>query len=400
MKEGRKLILHMGSHKTGTTSIQSALYHCKDKLKEQGISLFNFELDGTERENGNALPWIGFDRDGKIEGSVHPRLAEELGRMPGDVIFSAEHLSWIVDPEIIQSFHRNLTKYFDVIQLVTYLRRQDRQAISHYQQGSKPGGQPAFRYYDGSARALPEYRSYFQRYLNYDDKMARWADVFGDENVDIRVFERDRLFKGDAVSDFFHTVGIRCTPPPLRENETDGFERTKVGHLMGRAGVPPGIRRRLRGALDNAGKLLPARADAESFYAHFRESNLRLNQRFKISDVPHIFSDDFDMYPREACDTWTEESANQAIRNVLNGLASLPVISDQELLRLKQAAISLAEIDEAGARKLERIVTRYEPGFTLAIDRPPPPPPPPPPPIWRRAARKVRRALSRIFRGG
>ncbi len=122
MTGGRQLLLHLGSHKTGSTSIQRALFLNKSLLRSQNVSLFYFDLDGSERKNGNALPWVNFERDGRIEGSVHPELAAKLGEMPGDVLMSAEHFSWIFDPEIIRSFHLQLKQYFDRVRLIVYLR--------------------------------------------------------------------------------------------------------------------------------------------------------------------------------------------------------------------------------------------------------------------------------------
>jgi len=391
MGDERQITLHLGSHKTGTTSIQRALFLSKPLLKSQNISLFNFELDGTERENGNALPWVNFERDGRIEGSIHPELASELGKMPGHVIISAEHFSWIFDPQIIQSFYDQLKENFDRIRLIVYLRRQDRQAISHYQQGSKKGGRPAFTYYEGSARALPEYKQHFQHYLNYHQKIGRWADVFGDENISIRVFEKEQLVEGDAVRDFFRAAGILGAPPSSRENKSDGFQRTKIGHLMRKVGILGGLYTLLRESLDNTGKLMPARKEAEAFYSHFRESNLLLNSRFKVNIAPHIFADDFDMYPAEAEDVWTEDSANQAIKNLLTGIASLSVLTQPEVDRLQISAMNLADVDAERARELVEVISKYRPGFSIDREAVPVP-------AWRLFLRRVRNRLTRILR--
>jgi hypothetical protein len=370
MSEERQLILHLGSHKTGSTSISHALYAVRDQLKSCGFNLFNRNLDGSERRVGNALPWVGHQQNGVIGGAPHPEFVPRLAEVPGTVICSVEHLSWIFDPEIISSLRQGLAEHFNSIKLIVYLRRQDRQAISHYQQGSKYNGQPAFFYYDGSASALPEYKPRFQQYLNYHEKIGLWGDVFGDDNLAVRVFDREQLKDGDVVQDFFSIAGlpVKVEPGLFRKNKSDGFERTKVGHLMAKAELTPSLHQRLGECLDNTGKMLPARKDAQAFYAHFRESNRRLNQRFNVNDIPCLFSDDFSMYPEEAQDQWNEETANQAILHLLNGLNALPVVGDHDLAHLKRAANALVDSDMDCARSLEAMISRIDPEFSLALE--------------------------------
>jgi hypothetical protein len=49
----------------------------------------------------------------------------------------------------------------------------------------------------------------FQRiHLDYARSIGAWADRFGDENTHVRVFSRDRLEGGDAITDFMATIGM------------------------------------------------------------------------------------------------------------------------------------------------------------------------------------------------
>ena len=76
--------------------------------------------------------------------------------------------------------------------------------------------------------------------------------------------------------------------------------------------------------LDNSGKLLPSKDQAKEFYSNYINSNKKLNMKFSINkNIDSIFSEDFSMYPDTKKDIWTEDSANQAILNILKAFNKL-----------------------------------------------------------------------------
>ena len=357
----RKLIIHIGCHKTGTSSIQHTLYKNKVPLFKQGFTLFHENPDGSERKSGNALTWVKFKlkREHRIEGKIRKELPKALAAAGNNVIISAETLSWVFSAKDIQGFQKQLSKYFDDIKIIAYIRRQDMQAVSQYQQASKHGAFVAARFYNGGTRALPVYKNYFQKYLNYHRRLGMWADAFGDNNMVIRVFERSQLIDGDSVADFFQVCGLTKTTASPRTNESSGWEKTKIGHLLSQQEFSEPVWRKLAKHLDNNGKLMPSREAASAFYANFIDSNNLLNKRFSLNEVEAVFNSGFDTYPIDANDQWTEHSTNAAIQNLLKGVKGLTTFEQGDMDFLRQYAQKLEKTDSDSSQRILNIVKKY-----------------------------------------
>jgi hypothetical protein len=364
----RKLIIHIGSHKTGTSSIQHTLYKNKPALLKQGFTLFNSGPDGHERKSGNALTWVKFklDRNYRIEGRVRKKLPAALAAEGDNVIISAETFSWIFSAKEINRLRNKLSPDFDDIKIVAYIRRQDMQAISQYQQASKHDAFVAARFYNGGTRALPTYKSYFQKYLNYHQRLGMWADAFGQNNLIIRIFESDQLVNGDAVDDFFQVTGLAKETSSTRRNQSSGFEKTKVGHLVSAQQFPLPVWKALTRHLENSGKLVPARHEAVSFYSNFQESNKLLNERFSLRAGTSLFNEDFSLYPVDCNDQWTENTANAAITNLLKGVKTLSTFEKSDIAFMRECAEKLEQTDIDSARKLLTILAKYNPDDDLS----------------------------------
>ncbi len=58
----KKLILHIGSHKTGSTSIQNSLNNNDSLLNDNGYSYFNIDPSGSQVST-STNSWIKLNRD-------------------------------------------------------------------------------------------------------------------------------------------------------------------------------------------------------------------------------------------------------------------------------------------------------------------------------------------------
>lgn len=336
----KKLIIHIGSHKTGTTSIQRSLYASSAELEQEGVCLFRKSVKGGLTKSGNAGAWFLFDAGSdKNFMSFKPGFAKALSSDCDTVIVSAESFSWFFDKNKLVKFKRQLDRYFDEIIIIAYIRRQDKHIVSHHQQGAQPSGRLARNFYGSSPVPIPEYQDKFDLYLDYNYRMGLWGDVFGDNNVYIRPFERNELVGGDVVSDFRFVSGIETQIPCLNENISLGFDLTKVGHLVFQSNLDYFAYSQVERGLSNEGKLLPARKDAEEFYKYYRDSNRLLNNRFGISSNRFIFDDDFSSYPEAAVSEWTEKTANEAILNILKSV----VVEKRDIDTLKRVALKLKD---------------------------------------------------------
>lgn len=74
---------------------------------------------------------------------------------------------------------------------------------------------------------------------------------------------------------------------------------------------------------------------------------------------PDVFGDDFDSYPETHQDRWGEDTTNQALLNIFNGLAEVSPTSDVDLLI--DFELALEDIDLKKTYKLMKIINQSNP---------------------------------------
>lgn len=342
----KRLYLHIGSHKTGSTSIQEALFQAQEVLGENGFSYFAESPHGGPSSRGKTAGWIKIPADFASTSPTREKatiyslgtLVEKINGLPNDnVVMSVENFSWIVEREEIEKLHNELVRFFDV-RVIAYIRRQDELAISHHQEGSKYPDRPAAKYYGGDNKALPSNPNHYYDYLDFNKKFSNWADVFGKDRVVLRVFDRELLQNGDVVQDFLSLIGLGSLDLSYAEtNISNGFERTKIGHLLNNSRLPEEIQQAIRAGANNDGKSLPSQSMAREFYEKYIDSNIELNRAFGLSSRHEdIFGQDFSAYPKDRQDLWTEDSANRAINTIFESLETLIQNEPHNLIRTSQ----------------------------------------------------------------
>ncbi|WP_374015684.1 glycosyltransferase family 4 protein [Phaeobacter sp. A36a-5a] len=325
-KKKRKLWLHIGSHKTGSTSLQIAL---RQGQMQQTLGSWSY-LHAKPRVDFNPLI-----RNHKMGGNMYSelrwpflerRMADADQRECGDCIIATEMLFWLMNPNDIRALHRRLREHFDEINVVAYLRRQDTLALSHRKQVIL--GQTAYQFYGAQLQALPVYRPHMMRYFDYATKLARWEEMFGAGNVTVRRFQRSDLVGGDTVLDFYNLVGL--TPPdnPPRDNEAWSRSQILAGLWLRQQGFPKSSFEQILRELPEDGPLLPSRAEMQGFLARFDDINRRLAQRYDPEGPESFFDLEFDRYP---------EVANGG-RTAAGGFDGDPVLTKELLQELKAGA--------------------------------------------------------------
>ena len=325
----KTLFLHIGLHKTGTTALQKTFLDNRKSLREHGIDYFCRKPNG---ELGDIHGYFSYHKLSKCKGAflLHPDPFKHfLGQCPSDiVVVSSEQFSWISDKEVLLSL-KELLKDFN-LKVILYLRRQDRQFISHYQEGSKYEGgllKPVKSYWQlGSTMALPGINPEdIQRsYLDYHYKFKLWASVFGKEALIPRIYEESKLVDGNIVADFLSLVKCDWRPSTVcSENISVCASMSKFGHLMSEVtgSIDPDLEKALRRsvwlACNGGKKALPSRDQAKESFSMFRDISRQLSQDLGDGFDEDLFDLDFSFYPVLAQDQWDEDSANQVIRSIL-----------------------------------------------------------------------------------
>lgn len=290
------LYLHIGSHKTGTSAIQKFLDLNESALKGR-FSLAYFKPS----------PWpIPFKKDKAPSVSVNSEGFYALKESEfNTVVVSHENYSWITAKKDVEKLYSTLKKLATNVYVVIYVRRQDRLAISQKQEGTKWLDNSVA--YGHELSALPPKLSYHaKKYLDFNNKVKLWEEVFGQNNMVVRVFDSCFLKEGDAVKDFCDIVGVSDISDLKsvgRVNESISIEQQLILHQT-RPYFPEGSLKKelfvkfiLSEKVSRQDKLLPSKEEAVRFYNKFKEGNKELNSRYNLTQNEFLFDDDFCLYP-------------------------------------------------------------------------------------------------------
>ena len=194
----RKLYLHIGTHRTATSTIQKFLQSNFCALIEKGVfhpyaAARHSDLVGKlfEPGNRNALADCASDIIARADAKAYPIHS---------ITISDEDLSSRKDLSPIEG----LMDYFDV-KIVLFLRRQDLWLESWYQQNVKWQWNP-----DLAHLTFAEYMARRQTFfwIDYDSRLRSLEWMFGEENIMCRVFEKGQMPQG-PVAAFCEAIGLK-----------------------------------------------------------------------------------------------------------------------------------------------------------------------------------------------
>lgn len=208
-----KLFVHIGTPKTGTTALQKYLYENRNYLKQNGWSYMEWTNPILKKnvirsyENGSMLLSATYGGWTLEEYKyLWDELREELDKY--NVIVSEECI-WNSTAKETEEVIANFKKEYDDIVVIVYLRRQDIYAESLWNQGIK-------EYLESC-----QLQDFLQRNtsIDYLKKIEKLAEILGEENVIIRVYEKEQLIEHDIVRDFLKLIGLDAPKYELEHNE-------------------------------------------------------------------------------------------------------------------------------------------------------------------------------------
>ncbi|MBI1172181.1 hypothetical protein GC209_12330 [bacterium] len=174
----KRLTLHIGSHKTGTSTLQVTFRDNEAALLARGLAVAR--VPPWEHVH----PYLVFTNPARIfpEGyhlTDPEAFAAFLADRPADHVFaSSENFSFFFRQGAIDDLARALKRRFDRIRIVVYLRRQDRHAVSHHQEGARADRPPEGQLWGHALTALPEPAPIQRLYLDYDQRLSMWESAF------------------------------------------------------------------------------------------------------------------------------------------------------------------------------------------------------------------------------
>jgi len=212
---GRALqaFIHIGTEKTGTTSIQAMLQANRANLLGQGVAYL--KSPGLRSHRELAAYCMRADRfddffkanfittaeeRAAYRAKFLKRFLSELAHLPPavhTVLASSEHFhSRLLHQDEMETLRQLFAPLCERITVITYLRPQVDTAISDYSTALKCGHVASLHDFVHS-RCVPD-----NPYYNYQEYLQKWAGVFGRENLRVRLFDRAEFVNGDLLQDF------------------------------------------------------------------------------------------------------------------------------------------------------------------------------------------------------
>ena len=249
-----KIFLHIGLHKTGSTAIQSAFNGLNTSSKcyaELGFE--NHSIPIYTAFSGRHKEYAIWRRRRLTDVAIEKKQQEYLiklnkflkNKKNKDIIISGEDISMIPAP-MLANLHKALIANNPDVNVLAYVRDPISFMASALQEEIKNGS-------TGKMPLRADYRAKLEKFMNQ----------FGEENVNIREYNRDKLPNGDVVEDFGDFVGIKAPNRVSHDNKSLSTAAVRVIYQLNKivsatSDTPEMIRARLA-CINHLRTLLPGR---------------------------------------------------------------------------------------------------------------------------------------------
>lgn len=214
----KTLYIHIGTSKTGTTTIQTYCGINREQLKSKGVlfPIMPYHYDRiTENRNGHFLYAMIYENGVRNKEKEEQVLKQELDYIVDcfkdydNVLLSEESIWWATATR-----RKGLWKYLQEhsqqnnyqVKIIVYLRRQDQFMMSRYNQILKTetgGGTQRFYEY------FKDMNGKYKCVMNYRQRLDYMAKFFPKENIVVKRFDRSYFYNGDLNQDFLNILGVK-----------------------------------------------------------------------------------------------------------------------------------------------------------------------------------------------
>jgi len=283
-----KLIIHIGRHKTGTSSIQYFLTQNRVALKGRGI-LYPYPIGDRYAHHGIVRHLENRPRDTDPTLDSIRTLAGKWARESPLTVLSSEAFQRL-EPQAVAAFFDSVGISPLQTTIVVYLRDQLSYAWSSYVQHLIE--QVKSPYLDSYLRSFnPDYFKF----------LSQWSSCYPKENIVVRVADRRLLRDGDIVSDFlslFHLLRSDFPATSIDRNISGGWRIAAAKRRLNavlEGEVPEDLlRKKLSGPLQDLAQRFPELrqkprlpSDTVTEFQHrFKESNIRAFREFVGGQCP------------------------------------------------------------------------------------------------------------------
>ena len=352
MSRNKRVILHIGMLKTGTTSLQSYLQRRCDALSEQGVGCYIQQYSPHATwANAGFLCWQSvFDARGN--GDKLPNSMEEMELFAEyakgyDTLILSEEFLWemgIEEAGFWSAVKRNIHRLVGEdaqIDIIVFLRRQDDWILSRWKE----------RLLSWPHREHADFSDYLERmekmgHMDYDVALERIAQVFGREHITVCSYGRKDGKKIDTTKTFLTAIGMRLAP--LEKTEMI-FGNTSISMRAAKAILD--INRRdeddvvaSRKKIVRATRIFSSMyPDEEQYYPMKREERIAFLSRF--NDINNSVSLEYkhgeELFEKEISDysLWNDNPEQSEMD--ANRILKIASISDDTMTLLHQQLMAL-----------------------------------------------------------
>lgn len=198
-----RIFLHIGVWKTGSTAIQTFLAKNADSLLQRGVMIPDYARN--MREYNHLFERLAARDEAGVE-AVANQLSRDIDTHdPDTLVISSEHF-WHAPPDVIERVADLLRHYSPDVQVIAYIRPQDDMWASLYAQQAKffrvRSTDAVWGNGDYIGPAIGENALFYHRCFSV------YAQIFGENAVKPKVYDRSSFTDGDVVQDFLDLIGV------------------------------------------------------------------------------------------------------------------------------------------------------------------------------------------------
>lgn len=238
-----RLVLHIGLHKTATTTIQDTLFHNRAMLADHGL-IYPF-VGETRGHHGLVTRWVPMPRPYALRGDPEAewhRVAADYADQDGIVFLSSEEFSRAHPRRVDLNDLRRLTDRYESVQVICMLRNQRSFLQSVY-------GQVAHD------RAAPEVRGFIRNaidqgfadglWMDYDALAAHLETAFAPEELLFLSYEAASASEGGILGEVLRCMGLGGRASALvpfgegRSNTSPDLLAAMVAGAIARPAIAP-----------------------------------------------------------------------------------------------------------------------------------------------------------------
>ncbi|EGH5067648.1 TPA: hypothetical protein SBY24_001665 [Campylobacter coli] len=232
--------VHIGTEKTGTTSIQEFLYINKSIIQKQNyffaqsigiknhwdLAFLGYSLNKKDSYILNNSLW-NFQAIKQHKKNIFSKIKDEV-KFNHKIIFSSELLqSRLTRKREIVKLYTFFKKIgFTNIKVICYIRDANEMLRSLLSEAIKWEEIDSFELKEEKEEYKLGYKKnlfHFHHICNHKQTLQWWGEVFGKENLIVRLFDKNEFYQGDLLKDFIHSIGLEWDDEfiiPPKQNES------------------------------------------------------------------------------------------------------------------------------------------------------------------------------------